>query len=107
MSSFNHTLTPFSAEELADWVVREQTVRERFGEPYRNDAAHWYECSSPRCHSRPLFHSTYDYITGRAGRVSYARKDLCVEHARKFAAKNGLPFDEQAVPAFEATGENS
>jgi hypothetical protein len=101
MSSWNHTLRPFTADELAHWLEREQTVRDRFGEPYRAGAVHWYECSSPRCHGRPAFYSTYDYITGRAGRVSYARKDLCVEHARKFATKNGLTFDEQAVPVVD------
>lgn len=103
MSSWNHTLRPFTAEELAYWVEREERSRERFGKPYRKEAVHHYECSSPRCHNRPVFHATYDYVTGRKGRVSWARKDYCVDHARKFAAKNDLPFDEQEIPAVEET----
>lgn len=106
MSSWNHTLRPFTPEELAYWEEREQAQKEQWGEPgaksYRaDDSVHWNECSAPRCHGRPVFHSTYDYITGRKGRVSYARKELCVDHARKFAAKNGLPFDESALPMLE------
>lgn len=32
----------------------------------------------------------YDYVTGRIGRVSHARRRLCQKHAQKTAEKYGL-----------------
>jgi len=39
----------------------------------------------------------YDYITGRAGRISDAQKIVCQEHLDKWLKKN--PTAKEAVPA--------
>lgn len=42
-------------------------------------------------HSAPATYlATYDYITGRAGRVSSASKPICDEHAARFANRYGI-----------------
>lgn len=51
------------------------------------DRAKAQTCRSPRCEAPAAFQSSYQYVTGRAGRVSTARKLLCEEHAAKFRAK--------------------
>ena len=37
---------------------------------------------------------TYSYVTGRAGRVSYATKNLCESHAAKAAKKYGIDWPD-------------
>ena len=52
-------------------------------------------CGSPRCDEPISFEGTYQYVTGRAGRLSYARRRLCVAHAEKFRAK----YEPTVIPA--------
>jgi hypothetical protein len=59
-----------------------------------------------RDHEQPATHiATYSYVTGRAGRTSWASKRICDDHAAAFAKKHGidLPAEqaetEQAGPA--------
>jgi hypothetical protein len=40
--------------------------------------------------------ATYQYVTGRAGRVSFRRIYMCDVHAEKFRAKHNLPAPEVA-----------
>jgi hypothetical protein len=47
--------------------------------------------SGRRDHEAPATYlATYNYVTGRAGRVSWASKYVCDDHAAKFAAKHGI-----------------
>jgi hypothetical protein len=52
---------------------------------------HRQTCSR-RCPEPPRYLYRYDYITGRRGRVSWAERNVCEAHARKIAAKHGLPW---------------
>jgi hypothetical protein len=48
-------------------------------------------------HNEPAtYASSYNYATGRAGRVSWVRRLICADHAVKFAKKHGI--DINAVP---------
>jgi hypothetical protein len=50
-----------------------------------------------RDHLQPAaYWFTYSYVTGRAGRVSYASKLLCTDHAAKAAEKYGIDLAEAA-----------
>jgi hypothetical protein len=51
-----------------------------------------HKCSG-RCENRAGFAARYDYVTGRAGRVSTAQRDLCLSHAAKFCKKHGIDLD--------------
>ncbi len=44
------------------------------------------------CLEQALFRCSWDYVTGRQGRVSYADRQYCENHARKFAERHGLVF---------------
>ena len=70
--SWNHTLRPMTEEEIDQ------------------HAGMGWTCSSPMCRGKAVYEATFDSVTGRAGRVNTRRKQLCVEHGEKFAAKNGL-----------------
>lgn len=39
----------------------------------------------------------YDYVTGRAGRVTWAQRGLCTEHAKKAANKYALQLELLAL----------
>jgi len=82
--SWGHTIRPLTTEE----IEREAQMREKYGERY-------YSCRTPRCVERSAFQTTYQYVTGRAGRVSYARKNLCSAHAEKLRAK----YEPVEIPA--------
>ncbi len=47
--------------------------------------------------------ATYNYVTGRAGRVSWASKHICDDHAAKFAAKHGIDLASVPVLAERST----
>jgi hypothetical protein len=102
MSGWDHTIRPYTDEELADWEAHEAKQNadperrawlERY---YKGTKIYWTECSSPRCSERPIFEATYHYVTGRRGRVSYARKQYCRTHGERFAKKHGLEVDNGA-----------
>lgn len=46
--------------------------------------------SRGRCDLKAEYCVEYSYVTGRAGRTSYAQKKACIEHAKKFAAKHKI-----------------
>lgn len=39
---------------------------------------------SKKCQNESTHLLTYHYVTGRAGRVSYAEKPICEQHAQKY-----------------------
>ena len=45
-------------------------------------------CSGGLCKAPVTFLAQYDYVTGRAGRITNADKWLCEEHGRAFAARH-------------------
>jgi hypothetical protein len=47
-------------------------------------------CRVARCRERATHLGTYDYVTGRAGRTSFARKYMCDLHAERFRARHAL-----------------
>lgn len=45
---------------------------------------------SRKCEGAAVCLTAYDYVTGRAGRVSQSSRRACGDHAAAFAAKNGI-----------------
>jgi len=54
---------------------------------------------SPKCQDQATHLTAYDYVTGRAGRVTDSRRRACTPHAEKFAAKHGIEI--APAPEFE------
>ena len=69
-NSWGHTIRPLSDAEV-------ERARDSWGRA----------CRTPRCDETALFEATHQYVAGRGGRVSHARKRLCGAHAEKFRAK--------------------
>lgn len=64
----------------------------------------WRETCSSKCLGKKEYQISYDYITGRAGRVSTSTRYVCEKHAQQFAKRYGLPWppddsDRQALKA--------
>ncbi len=56
-------------------------------------------CSGRRCPVLSEYVVRWKYVTGRAGRVTYAHRSYCREHAEKFVKKHGLelpPLPQEA-----------
>ena len=91
--SWGHTLCPFTDEEIAvrdRWTFR--WVAEHGSLPDRPDydAAGRRLCSaSGKCREPARWWGTYCYVTGRAGRMSTARKALCDGHAERWRREYG------------------
>ncbi len=56
-----------------------------------------YACSKKDCYEKVYARCCYHYITGRAGRVSYAERYYCKVHTEKFAKahKIEIPKNEE------------
>jgi hypothetical protein len=72
-NSFHHNVQAISKEQRA-YYTRQQ-----------------FTCSM-RCPKPVEFFAQYSYVTGRAGRVSSARRAVCAEHAAGFAERYQIPF---------------
>lgn len=46
-----------------------------------------------RCPERATWTASYDYVTGKRGRVSSSDRHLCDGHAQRFAAQHDLELD--------------
>lgn len=93
-NSWGHTLEQLSVRHLFD-LARSDARTEARG----SEHAYFYgTCTLGRVtHNEPAtYASSYNYVTGRAGRVSWARKLICTDHAVQFAAKHGI--DINAAP---------
>jgi hypothetical protein len=88
--SWGHTLERLGEQELIRLTARAVRERERWGDSAVN------LCVAGRVTHREqaTYQSTYSYVTGRAGRVSGASRLLCEGHARKFAAKHLIDWDD-------------
>lgn len=56
-------------------------------------AGHGWTCAAGKCGSEATHYTIHHYITGRAGRASYAKRRACPVYAARFAAKHGLTFE--------------
>jgi hypothetical protein len=91
--SWGHTLQRLSEQRLAELAASDQRRIERGG------GYDYGRCTMGRIathQDRATYSASYNYVTGRAGRVSWAEKLVCDEHAAKFAAKHGI--DLASVP---------
>lgn len=98
-NSWGHTLTRLSDEDLAlasQQAERRAAWNREHG--YDDDEQHYTSCTLGRVahldQAEYLF--TYNYVTGRAGRVSFASKNICRMHAEKAAKKYGVDLDAVA-----------
>jgi hypothetical protein len=68
--------------------------------------ARGYRCGTGGriCGGIAAFFTTYRYITGRAGRVSDARKLACANHARRFAIKHDIDWETVQTAPFYGSG---
>jgi hypothetical protein len=55
------------------------------------------QCSTPRCVQLATHLTVYKYLTGKAGRTSWAARRVCDVHAERFRAKHQLPEPEAAA----------
>lgn len=86
-SGFDHALRALSDEERAVEAARNARMREdaiRLGSAW---LARIGLCCTRGCRGPATHEGTYRYVTGRAGRVSVARRLLCDTHAASFRAK--------------------
>ena len=56
-----------------------------------------HPCTAPWCDQLATHLTVYNYITGKAGRVSFASRGVCDDHAAKFRAKHHLAEPEVAA----------
>ncbi|MBO0683144.1 MAG: hypothetical protein J2P45_08320 [Candidatus Dormibacteraeota bacterium] len=56
------------------------------------------QCASGRCTNEATHATSYNYVTGRSGRVSWAERKVCLEHAQRFADKHGVEITEAPAP---------
>jgi hypothetical protein len=98
MSSWGHAVRPLTADERA-YIFSQDEVKP-MPPWWGSGEAAWKEHEegwsrrrrrcSVRCQNDVAYVTTYQYITGRAMRTSWADRRVCAEHAAKFAAKHGL-----------------
>lgn len=63
--------------------------------PRRLDQA---QSCSVRCPSPVTYMTSYRYVTGQYGRTTTARRQVCTEHATRFAARHGLAMPTEPSP---------
>ena len=54
-------------------------------------------CTAHPCDQLATHLTVYNYVTGRAGRLSWASRGVCDTHASKFRVKHNLPEPEVAA----------
>lgn len=83
MSSFGHDIRRLDADD-----------REYLARMIAAHGPRHYSCATRNCDEPAEFETTYRYITGRRGRVSWARRRACSTHGLAFASKHGLDVSE-------------
>jgi hypothetical protein len=93
-SSWGHALEQLSVQELFRLARRDAKFVAEYGDGGRTHGM----CSIGRVtHQEPAaYEHTYSYVTGRSGRVSWAAKLICGQHAEKAAHQYGI--DLATVP---------
>jgi hypothetical protein len=69
----------------------------RLTEPEAEQRARHGQTCTGRCVAPATYATTYSYVTGQAGRVSWAERYACDEHAARFAAKHGLSLPAEPI----------
>jgi len=72
--SWGHRIRPLNHQEMSDQAAREGG----------------WSCSVGKNHGPVAYIAEYDYVTGRAGRVTTARRMLCEAHAIEFCRRHGM-----------------
>jgi hypothetical protein len=87
-NSWDHTLEQLSVHELFRLARHDLKFAAKFGDGYRTHGM----CSIGRTsHQEPAcYEHSYRYVTGRGGRLSWAAKLVCADHAAKVANKYGI-----------------
>jgi predicted secreted protein len=111
--SWGHEVRRLTEDEIA----RAEKQDERGAEIFKREGyAYTTICRMPKCRERITCEIRYSYVTGRAGRTSWAAKNVCTGHAEKFAAKHGVEItdapaqehaSQQAIRAAFGTGSAS
>lgn len=76
--SWNWRLAPMSDDERAHY--------QRQGEKAEPQYKHFYLCRKKGCGALPSVYVRYDYVTGRAGRVSWQERPYCSAHGEQLVA---------------------
>lgn len=85
--SWGHEVRHLTEPELAALERQNRRGAEIFG---REDYDYDVTCKMPKCRDRATHEVRYRYVTGRAGRTSWAAKNACTSHAERFAAKHEI-----------------
>lgn len=90
--SWGHALEQLSVQRLFELARSDARTEARGGSYF------YGHCKIGKyTHDEPAtYEHSYSYVTGRAGRVSWATKLICAVHAEKAAAKYGI--DLATVP---------
>lgn len=93
-SSWGHTIQPLVGKQRAAYVFLSPQPWAPF------PVTELQVCASCPVTKKTLatYLATYRYVTGRAGRMAFARRHLCGEHAEKFRARY-QPTELEAGPA--------
>lgn len=92
--SWGHTVRPLSEEEIQRQIENGkhwyewQNNHPKEGQVTYDEATYIHKerkCRiSGKCGNESSFMLTYRYVTGRAGRTSFAEKQICEHHAQKY-----------------------
>lgn len=82
--TWGHAIARLPQAEVDDLDARAIRAEPRY--------VHQYRCHAPRmrCPGKIEFEVRYNYVTGRAGRVTDRRMRRCRAHAEAFAKKHGV-----------------
>lgn len=58
-------------------------------------------CSAAKCSAPSEWEHSFDYVTGRKGRVSTVHRYLCGKHAARVAAIHGISVDGLPEPEYD------
>lgn len=93
-NSWGHAVSRLTAEDIACAERMDRHSAEIFGAIGREREPYYTVCRMPKCRERITCEVRYSYVTGRAGRTSWAAKNVCTGHAEKFAAKHGVEITD-------------
>lgn len=91
--SWGHTIRPLNEEEIQNQVtggksLYEWRLKNPMGAVVREESEYIHQerkCRiSSKCQNESIYMLKYSYVTGRAGRTSYAEKPICEIHAQKY-----------------------
>jgi hypothetical protein len=95
-NSWGHNVRPLTEQEIESQInygkrlYQFELEHHKEREPNENKCIHYYrKCRiSKKCQNESTHMLTYRYVTGRAGRTSFAEKPICEHHAKKYLVNN-------------------